>query len=192
MQSIPIEISARHLHITASHFEKLFGVGISLTVLRNLSQPNQFAANEVVDIVGPAGEIKNVRIVGPFRDQTQVELAVSDCRKLGIEPHFAVSGDLKESSGGVMLVGPAGKMELSAGIIVALAHIHMSPRQAQEFNFKHLDKVTVHVDTPNRAISFRNVVIRTREGIDELAFHIDTDEANAVGDIKNATVILEH
>ena len=183
---IPIEVSARHIHVSEADFRLLFRQD-QLTAKRHLSQPGQFAAEENVTVRGPQGEIEKVRIVGPFRTETQVELSVSDCRKLGVTPHFSLSGTL-EGSPGVSLVGPACQIILPYGAIVALTHMHMDPEEAAHYGFSHLDKVAV-VIKGDRTVSFHNVVVRSREGIDKLSLHIDTDQANAVGRIEEAKIV---
>lgn len=183
---IPIEVSARHIHVSEEDFRRLFGQD-KLTVRRQLSQPGQFAAEETIAVRGPQGEIENVRIVGPFREETQVELSVSDCRKLGLAPHFSLSGTL-EGSPGVSLVGPVCRIILSYGAIVALTHLHMDPEEAASYGFSHLDKAMVTVKG-DRTVSFHKVVVRSRKGVDKLSLHIDTDQANAIGKIEEAKII---
>jgi putative phosphotransacetylase len=182
---IPIEVSARHIHISEADFLTLFGSG-SLSVKRELSQPGQFAAMETLVARNGDRFIDKVRIVGPLRGETQVELSVGDCRTLGIAPHFSISGNL-EGSPGIVLEGPRGSLVLDKGVIVPLTHIHMSPREALSLGLAHLDKVTVKV-RGERSVSFHDVIIRAREGIDSMALHIDTDQANSVGDIAVAKV----
>jgi len=155
--------------------------------MRELSQPNQFAAEEVLTLRGPKGVIERVRIVGPFRKETQIELAVSDCRKLGINPFFAISGNLSGSPG-LTISGNDGSLSLSSGVIVPMPHIHMNPETAQKFNLSHLDKVSVTVEG-SRPLTFHEVVIRSRNYIDDNAFHIDTDQSNALGDIGKAKIV---
>lgn len=177
---IPIEISARHIHVTQEDLEILFGDGYKLSNLKDISQPNQFAAEEVLKLVGPKATLSKVRIVGPVRNQSQVELAATDCFQLGIESQVFRSGDLKDSPGGLTLVGSKGKVELNSGVIVAQRHLHISPKQAEEFGLKHLDNIKIRTNGM-RGLIFDNVVVRSREGKDELAVHLDTDEANAAG-----------
>ncbi len=183
---IPIEVSARHIHISKEDFQQLFGTP-ALTIKRALSQPNQFAAHETLTIRTENGEISNVRIVGPFRPETQVELAVSDCRTLGITAHFSLSGTL-EGSPGLTLVGPLGTLALKKGAIVPLTHLHLSPEEAASEGLAHLDKVSLVVEG-TRKTSFHDVVVRSREGIDKLALHIDVDQANSLGDMTVARIV---
>lgn len=184
--TIPIEVSARHIHLSEADFRELFGEE-PIAVKRKLSQPGQFSAEQTVTVRGPQGEIGNVRLVGPLRDETQIELAVSDCRKLGIDPHFALSGMLNGSPG-AFLIGPTGSVALGRGAIVALAHLHMDPSEASSFGLVHLDHVTVTIRGA-RTVSLHNVVVRAREGVDKLSLHIDIDEANTIGSLENASII---
>ena len=156
--------------------------------LRVISQPYQYAAEETVVIKGPHGEFRNVRIVGPLRTETQVELACSDCRILGISPYFTVSGDLESSKGGVTLEGPRGSINLEQGVIVPLPHLHLDPSDAKEAGLNHLERVTVRIKA-EREISLHGVVVRSRTGLDSNALHLDTDQANAIGSIEQARIV---
>lgn len=173
---IPAGISVRHIHIQKEHLEKLFGTNYKLTHFKDLSQIGQFAAEEKVDLIGPKGEIKNVRILGPERPKTQVELALSDARILGIKPPVRASGDL-ENSEGIIIRGPLGEVQLNDGVIIAERHIHMSDIEAKKFNVVDGEKVQVQV-TGDKPGIFDNVTIRVNEK-SVLDFHIDTDDANA-------------
>lgn len=176
----PIEVSARHLHLSPADFTVLFGKGATLTTMMKISQPGQFAANETVKVIGPKGEFPSVRIVGPLRDESQLEIAKTDGFRLGVEPTLAVSGQLKGTTGDVILVGPAGKVVLKHGVIVARRHLHIQPKLAQKYGLQHLSFVTVRTNG-TRPVTFHDVVVRSREGIDDLSFQIDTDEGNAAG-----------
>ncbi len=175
---IPIEVSARHIHLSKPHAEVLFGVGYEFKVLKELSQSGQFAYAETVKLVGPKGEIDNTRYLGPFRAQTQVEVSETGARKLGIDPPFRRSGDLAGSAG-VKIVGPKGEVDLKEGVIIALRHIHMDPKTAEKLGLKNLDKVKVDVDGV-RDLIFENVIVRVDPNF-KLSMHLDTDEANAAG-----------
>jgi putative phosphotransacetylase len=175
---IPVGLSNRHLHLTTKDLETLFGKGAKLTKLRNLSQPGQFAANETVTLVGPKGKMKKVRILGPVRKETQVEVSKTDSYILGIKPPVRISGDIK-GSGGIKIIGPEGKIDLREGVIIAQRHIHMSPEEAKSFGVKDGDVVKVKV-AGERALIFDNVMIRSGP-THRLDFHIDIDEANAAG-----------
>ena len=174
---VPAGISNRHIHLSKEDFEVLFGKGKELTFFKKLSQPGQFAAEEKVDVLGPKGTtIKNVRILGPFREQTQVELARTDCYAIGMPLVLRNSGDLAGTPG-CKLIGPEGEVEIGEGVIVARRHIHLSPEQAAEAGVKDGDIVSVKFDG-DRSLIFNEVLIRSGES-HYLDFHMDTDEANA-------------
>ena len=177
MKQILVETSARHVHVTKEDLETLFGAGHELTVKSWLSQPGQFASEEQVDIVGPKNTLKRVRILGPVRPATQVELSLTDARSIGVTAPVRESGDIA-GSGACKLVGPAGEVEVTEGVIAAKRHIHMTPADAEEFGVKDKDVVSVKVDTNGRALVFGDVVVRVSEK-SSLAMHIDTDESNA-------------
>ncbi|MDD4900777.1 MAG: phosphate propanoyltransferase [Patescibacteria group bacterium] len=175
---VKIEISARHLHPSKPDLEKLFGPGFSLSKFKDLSQTGQFAANERVKLVGPAGEIDKVRVLGPCRKTTQIEVSETDAKQLGINPPVRDSGDLAGSAG-VKVVGPAGEVVLQQGAILALRHIHMEPEVAEKLGVKDGDHVKVDIGG-KRDLLFENVLVRVDPSF-RLAMHIDTDEANAAG-----------
>jgi Propanediol utilization protein len=177
MNKILVETSARHVHVTKEDLEALFGAGHELTVKSWLSQPGQFASEEQVDVVGPKNTLKRVRILGPVRPATQVELSLTDARSIGVTAPVRESGDIA-GSGACRLVGPAGEVEVAEGVIAAKRHIHMTPADAAEFGVKDKDVVSVKVDTNGRALVFGDVVVRVSEKF-SLAMHIDTDESNA-------------
>lgn len=179
---VPIGISNKHLHLSEQDLAALFGEGYKLTPYKELVQPGQYAANEQVDIVGPKSSFKNIRIIGPTRPQTQVEVSITDARALGISPPVRESGKL-EGSPGIKLVGPKGKVELKSGAIVALRHIHLSPEQAREAGLQDKDLVDVKA-YGKRPLIFEDVLIRSGAGHFR-EFHIDTDEANAAGITNN-------
>ncbi|MGB2958190.1 MAG: phosphate propanoyltransferase [Bacteroidota bacterium] len=176
---IPINVSARHLHINQEHLEILFGPGSRLTKLRDLVQPGEFASNEIVAVVGPNRRVfEKVRILGPTRSTTQVELSYNDGRYIGLELPARVSGDVKGTAP-ITLVGPHGALHLEEGAIRALRHIHMSPEDAARLGVQKGQKVTVKTVGP-MSVSLNNTVIRTGENL-KVEMHIDTDEANAAG-----------
>jgi putative phosphotransacetylase len=179
---VPIGISNKHLHLSEEDLATLFGKGNKLTPYKELVQPGQYAAHEQVDIIGPKGSFKNIRIIGPTRPQTQVEVSMTDARQLGIDPPVRESGKL-QGSPGVKLVGPKGEVELKEGVIVALRHIHLSPAQAKEAGLQDKDLVDVKT-SGKRPLIFEDVLIRSGEGHFR-EFHIDTDEANAAGVANN-------
>ena len=179
---VPVEVSARHCHLSKEDLEKLFGVGYELQKLKQLSQPSDFAAEETVDIKfgSPAGvkEIKNVRVVGPLREQTQVEVSLTDVAGSGVIPEIKLSGDLNNASP-VVITGPAGSVELDKGLIVVLRHIHCSNLEAAKFGLKNGAKVAVKI-FGERPVVFENVVVRVKDDY-KLCLHLDTDEGNAAG-----------
>ena len=173
-----VETSARHVHVTQEHLEILFGKGAKLTHKKDLSQPGQFACEERVTIVGPKKEMPNVSILGPVRPETQVELSATDARSIGIAAPIRESGDVA-GSGACKIVGPAGEVELSEGVIVAKRHIHLTPETAAERGVKDKDIVWVKIDTDGRKAILGDVVVRVSEKYAP-AMHIDTDESNAI------------
>lgn len=177
---VPIEVSARHIHLSVQDRDILFGEGYEPKVAKEISQPGQFALEEMLKVVGPKNSFEHVRIIGPFRQYTQLEISMTDGYWLGIRPQIARSETLERSIGGVNLVGPQGEIELQSGVIVAQRHLHISPAQAKEWGLKDLGIVSIRAGGV-RGLVFDNVVVRSRKGIDELSFMIDTDEANAAG-----------
>lgn len=174
---IIVETSARHVHLCAKDVAVLFGEGHKLTNKKDLSQPGQFACEERVNVVGPKNEIKNVIILGPERPATQVEISLTDARTLGISPPVRESGDLAGSAG-CKLVGPAGEVELSEGVIAAKRHIHLRPEDAEKFGVTDKQIVQVKVGTDGRTTVFGDVVARVNANFMPY-MHIDTDESNA-------------
>lgn len=180
-EPIPIEVSAHHIHLAQADVEALFGPGHQLTHHADLSQPGQYACKEQLTIVGPKGRIERVRVLGPARKATQVEIAMTEQFKLGIHPPIRESGDI-EGSPGCTLEGPAGSVTIEKGTICALRHVHMTPADALRYGLK--DKSTVRVRVPgDRELLFGDVRIRVDPSF-ALAMHIDTDEANAAN-LKN-------
>lgn len=173
---IPIGVSARHVHLAQEEVEQLFGENYQLTPKFELSQPGQFAAEETVVIAGPKGSIDRVRILGPARTLTQVEVSWTDAMKLGVKPPLRISGDIKDSSP-VTLIGPKGSVVLPEGLIIAQAHIHMSPADSERFQVVDGQSVQIKVQGL-RPIILSKVMIRVSERY-RLEMHIDTDEANA-------------
>ena len=173
---VPVGISARHIHVSQADLDVLYGEGYRLTVKKDLLQQGQYAANEVVDIVTEKGIFKNVRILGPVRNQTQIEISLSDAMKLKISTPVRDSGDLKGSPG-ITVIGPKGTVTLEEGVIAAGRHIHMSLTDAENFGVKDKDIVKVRCGG-ERGLVFENVLIRVHESF-RLEMHIDTDEANS-------------
>lgn len=173
---IPIEISAHHVHLAQADVEKLFGPGHQLTPEHELSQPGQFACAEKVHLVGPKGRIANVRVLGPARKETQVEIAMTEQFKVGIQPPIRQSGDLANTPG-ITLEGPYGSATIERGVICAQRHIHMAPEDALRFRVRDNYVVRVRVQG-DRELIFGDVVVRVNPAY-RLAMHIDTDEGNA-------------
>lgn len=184
---VPVGVSARHVHLTQEHVEALFGKGYQLTKKKDL-MGGQFASNEQVTIVGlKLRAIENVRILGPVRKQSQVEISATDARTLGIKAPIRQSGDLAGSAP-IAIVGPKGAIYLKEGCIVAMRHIHMSPTDARAAGLKNGDIVSVKADN-DRGTIFNHVVIRVDDSF-TLEMHIDTDEANAAGIKQGDTVTI--
>jgi len=177
MKEILIETSARHIHVNEEQFKILCGKDAKLEVRGELSQPGQFVSTTRLDVVGPKRTLSNVSILGPFRKSAQVEISATDARSIGVPAIVRESGDTKGSAP-VKLVGPCGEIELSEGCIVAKRHIHMTPKDAEEFGVTNGQIVKVEVNTPDRSLVFGDVVVRVRDDF-ALAMHIDTDESNA-------------
>lgn len=173
---IPIAVSARHVHLSKKDLAILFGEAYTLHKRKDLSQPNQFAAEETVTIAGTKEAIYNVRILGPLRNQSQVEISRTDAIKLGVRPPIRQSGNLTDTSP-ITLIGPKGSLYLHEGLIIAQAHIHMHPTDAERFDVQDGQFVRVNLRT-ERPITFEKVLIRVSPSY-RLEMHIDTDEANA-------------
>jgi len=174
-KKIPVGVSARHIHISREDLDVLYGKGYELTVMKDLSQPGQYAAKENVELVTEKGSMK-VRILGPVRKQTQIELALTDAVKLGVTPPVRDSGDLKESPG-LTIRGPQGEVKIDEGVIAACRHIHMTPAEAEVFCLNDKDVVKVRCGG-DRGLIFDNVLVRVNDNY-SLEMHIDTDEGNA-------------
>ncbi len=181
--SIPVEISNHHVHLTRDSLDILYGKGYELTKLRDLSQPGEFASNERVSIVGANMKvIEKVRILGPLREYTQAELSITDGYFLGLDLPTRISGNIKGSPP-IIFIGPKGVLTLSEGAIRAARHIHMTPKDAEYYSVKDKDRVKVEVSGEHGVI-YKDVVIRVSQK-SKLAFHLDTDEANA-GNVKGS------
>ncbi|MHB1651307.1 MAG: phosphate propanoyltransferase [Desulfitobacteriaceae bacterium] len=173
---VPVEISNRHVHLSQEHIELLFGPGYNLTPLKYLSQPGQFAAEETVTLVGPKGSLTSVRVLGPARHFSQIELATTDTFKVGVRPPVRDSGDLTGTPG-IEIAGPYGKIQFDSGVIVATRHIHMSPSDAIKYGLRDGSHVRIEIYGPRGGV-FNNVLIRVSSD-SYLNMHIDTDEGNA-------------
>lgn len=176
MLKIPVGVSNRHVHVSEKDMVTLFGSGNGLTKFKDLAQPGQYAAEEKVDIVGPKGSIDGVRVLGPTRGQTQIEISRTDSFRLGLKPPVRDSGDLQGSEP-ITLKGPQGSVELREGVIIAQRHIHITPELAEKYGLKDKQMVAVTCDGP-RALTFGNVLVRVSDKF-SLEFHVDVDEANA-------------
>lgn len=182
---VPAAASNRHIHVSAQDLETLFGKGYALKPERALSQPGQFAASETVTIAGPKGRIDQVRVLGPARGKTQVEILTTDAFRLGVKPVVRISGDI-EGTPGATIIGPAGTVELTSGVIVAMRHVHISIEQAAWLGLQNGDIASIRKDGI-RALVLENVPVRCGEG-HNLELHLDMEEANA-GSIKNGELL---
>lgn len=185
---IPIETSARHIHLSSEDFQTLFGPGATPTFAKELSQPGQYACKERLTVLGPRGRFEKVIVLGPCRNETQVEISVTDSRRLGIPAVIRQSGDL-DNTPGCRLIGPAGEVELSRGVIVAKRHIHMNPVDALRAKVKDNDVVFVITTSYERSLIFSDVVVRVSPSY-ALAMHVDTDEANAFANEDHPTGVI--
>ncbi|NLL18397.1 MAG: phosphate propanoyltransferase [Clostridia bacterium] len=176
MLEIPVGVSNRHVHLSQEHLEQLFGPGYELTIWKDLVQPGQYASKETVSVVGTKGIIENVRVLGPVRKKTQVEISRTDAFKLGLKAPIRDSGD-HEGTSGCVLVGPKGMVSINSGVIIAARHIHMTPVEAGMYGLHDKDRVSVLVDG-ERALVFNNVLVRVNKNF-ALEMHVDVDEANS-------------
>lgn len=174
---VPAGVSARHVHLSREDLDRLFGPGYALHPCKALSQPGQFAAAEKVAVAGPRGELANVRVLGPVRGKTQVELTFSEAKKLGVPGQVRMSGDV-DGTPGCTLRGPAGQLAIPQGVIVPARHLHLSPQQAACFGLKDGQAVSLRM-SGQRGGTLDQVICRVGEGHD-LEVHLDTDEANAL------------
>ncbi len=184
-KTVPIALSNRHIHLSQKDLESLFGKGYELKKLKDLSQPGQYASQETVDAVGPKGEIKGIRILGPVREETQMEISISDSFKLGIKAEIRNSGETKETPG-LKLIGPEGEVSIDRGVIVAARHIHMNNADAEKLGVEDKDCVKVKVGGP-RGLIFDEVLVRVNDDY-SLEMHVDVEEGNACG-VKNCDLV---
>ncbi|TKD21732.1 phosphate propanoyltransferase [Rhodobacter capsulatus] len=184
---VPVGVSNRHVHLSRPDMDALFGPGSTLTRMKAMKQPGQYAAAETVTLRGPKGEIGKVRVLGPLRKDTQIEISVADGFTLGIKPPLRMSGKL-DGSAGLTVIGPAGSVTKDAGVIVALRHIHMRPEDALRLGVKTGDSVDVVVSGPRGGV-MHHVAIRSDE-VSATEMHIDVEEANAFGLQNDALVRL--
>lgn len=183
-----VNISARHCHLTQEHVEVLFGKGHQLTPMKWLYQEGYYAAEETVAIVGPRRRmLPEVRILGPCRGDSQVELAFTDSISLGLELPVRISGDV-QGTPGCLIVGPKGSLELKQGVIRAMRHVHMNPREMAYYGVKSGDEMHLRVESPGCTTVLENVAVRGGDDKIKLEVHLDTDEGNAIN-LTNATKV---
>lgn len=182
---VPVGLSNRHIHLSKEHLELLFGEGYELKKSKDLSQPGQYAAEEKVDVVGTKGTFKGIRILGPVRKETQVEISLADGFVLGVNPPISNSGNLIDSPG-VKVVGPKGEIIIEKGVIAAARHIHMHTSDAENFGVVDKEVVSVKVEG-KRGLVFDNVLIRVNKEY-ALEMHVDIEEGNAAG-LKNGLMV---
>jgi len=184
--TVPVGVSNRHIHLSKEHLEILFGKGYELTPIKDLSQPGQFACKEQLTIVGPSlRPIEGVRVLGPVRSASQVEISRTDSFTLKVKPPVRESGDIKGSAP-ITIIGPKGVVTLDEGCIIANRHIHMSEEEGRAFGLKDGQYVTVEANGERRT-TFYDVQVRVNKAF-KLEMHIDTDDANAAG-ISNGTQV---
>lgn len=176
--TVPIEVSARHIHLTPEDLAKLFGKDYRLSVVKNLSQPGEFASGALLDIQAEKNVLKGVRVLGPVRSYSQVEISRTDSYFLGVTPAIRESGDIGGTPG-ITLIGPNGTVKLKEGVVLAFRHIHCSTAKAEELGFKHGQFVKVKISGP-RALVFENVMLKVADNYD-WHLHLDVDEGNAAG-----------
>jgi putative phosphotransacetylase len=178
LKQVPIGVSARHIHLSKEHIAILFGEGYELKVMKDLSQPGQFAAEETVVVEGPKGKFDKMRILGPARGNTQIEISRTDAFSLGVNPPVRESGKI-EGTPGVKIKGPAGEVQLEQGVIIAARHIHFHTKDAEAWGIQDKQLLRVRVGG-DRGLVFENVIARVSDQY-ALDMHIDTDEGNASG-----------
>lgn len=177
MIKVPVEVSARHCHLSQQHIDNLFGKGYQFKLYKKVSQPGQYATQEKIIVKGPKGEL-SLRIVAPARTESQIELSITDCFTIGIKPVFRISGNLKGTAGG-FLIGPKGKVKIKQGIMVAQRHLHAAPEELKRLKLKKGQNISIKING-QRGLVFDNVIVRSN-GNHKLSFQIDTDEGNSCG-----------
>ncbi len=193
---IPVGVSPRHVHLSKEDFHRLFGPEATLSRTRDLSQKGQFASEQLVTVATSVGRIENLRILGPFRRASQVELSRTDSVRLGLNPPVRDSGDHSDSPG-ITLIGPAGRLDISQGVIIAQRHVHMTPKDSRDYSVVDKEVVFMALAAPipadqrsaPRTVIFGDVLIRVHENF-RLDFHLDTDEANASGALTGNDAVL--
>ncbi|MDR1899722.1 MAG: phosphate propanoyltransferase [Treponema sp.] len=173
---VPVEVSARHVHLSPAAAAVLFGPGAALTEKRALSQPGEFLSDQRVRLIGPRGEIDNVAVLGPLRRTVQAEISATDARELGVDAPLRLSGDLSNAAD-IDITGPAGTLRAKGAAIIARIHLHLRPEDAVNYGVKNGDSVRVRVRGA-RPLVFEDVAVRVDEHFTP-ALHLDLDEANA-------------
>ena len=187
--TIPVGISNRHIHLSREDLDTLFGAGYELTPIKDLSQPGQYACKELLTIIGPSMRpIENVRVLGPIRKESQVEISVTDSFVLKVKPPVRESGSLAGSAP-ITIIGPKGIVTLKQGCIIANRHIHMSPADGARFGVKDGDYITVDAFSGTKRTRWFDVQVRVSDKFC-LEMHVDTDDANAVGFKNGSTVTV--
>ena len=187
--TIPVGISNRHIHLSREDLDTLFGAGYELTPIKDLSQPGQYACKELLTIIGPSMRpIENVRVLGPIRKESQVEISVTDSFVLKVKPPVRESGSLAGSAP-ITIIGPKGIVTLKQGCIIANRHIHMSPADGARFGVKDGDYITVDAFSGTKRTRWFDVQVRVSDKFC-LEIHVDTDDANAVGFKNGSTVTM--
>ena len=181
-KKILVEVSARHCHLAKQDLEELFGAGYELKKIKQLSQPSDFACEEIVTIQAGEKKLEKVRVIGPLRKQTQVEISKTDAFSLGVSPPIRLSGDLSDSAG-ITIIGPKGEVELKEGLIIAKRHLHCATEEAKKLKLKTGDIISVKIES-ERPVAFYDVLVRIGDNY-KLCLHLDTDEGNAAGINKN-------
>lgn len=184
---VPVGVSNRHIHLSQTDLDQLFGLGYQLTPMKDLSQPGQFACKETVTICGPKGAIEKIRVLGPVRSKSQIEILAGDSYKLGVKAPAKLSGDLAGTPG-ITIVGPKGSVQTQEGLIVAQRHIHMNPQDAINYGVRDGEIVKIAVNGDRGGV-YNNVAIRVTES-SALECHIDTEEANAMNISGSSTVTI--
>jgi len=182
-KKVLIEVSARHIHLCQKDLELLFGKDYKLKKLKKLSQADDFAAQEKIDIKLGKSILKGVRIVGPVRNQTQIEISLTDAFKVKIKPVLRLSGDLKGTPGAILIKGQK-KIKIKQGVIIAQRHLHCNPKQAELLKLKNGTFISVEIGGKRR-ITFHNIKVRAKQGYN-LSLHLDTDEGNSAGILKRS------
>ena len=177
-KKILVEVSHRHIHLSKEDLNSLFGENYQLNKLKSLSQSGEFAAEETITLSNEDRKLERVRVIGPVRNQTQIELSRNDANQLKIKVPLKESGDLKNTPG-IEIIGPKGKTKLKQGVIIAKRHLHANPQEANQLNLKEVDKIKIKIPG-ERSLIFEEIIVRINPKY-ALAIHLDRDEGNAAG-----------